>query len=99
MEKRAHSNGGRILKETRYDWRSGDADTGRRSPLSLLGQDDLHLFIAQIESGDSVPAAHASLMPDAVRQAEALLPGEIARQGEWSSCRPRPRSWSACGRT
>jgi hypothetical protein len=82
VEARARAVGGRILKETRYDWRveMWTPDVDRRY---LCGKDDLHLFIAHIEGGNSVPAAHESLMPQAVRQAEVLWPGEVTRQGEW----------------
>jgi len=82
VEVRARSTGGRILQETRYDWRL-EMWTPAVDRRYLCGKDDLHLFIAQIERGDTVAEAHRSLMPDDVRDAESASPGAVARQGEW----------------
>jgi hypothetical protein len=82
VEARARSSGGRILQETRHDWRL-EMWTPAVDRRYLCGKDDLHLFIAQVEQGDTVPEAHESLMPDEVRRAEAPSPGRVHRQGEW----------------
>jgi hypothetical protein len=82
VEARALSSGGRILKETRYDWwlEMWTPSVDRRY---LCGRDDLHLFIAQVPEGDTVVGAQESLKPDDVRRAEALSPVGVLRQGEW----------------
>jgi hypothetical protein len=82
VEARARSSGGRVLKETRYDWRL-EMWTPAVDRRYLCGRDDLHLFIAQVREGDTVADAHESLKPDDVRRAEALSPGDVQRQGEW----------------
>lgn len=82
VEAHAAANGGRIFKETRYDWRL-EMWTPAVDRRYLCGKDDLHLFIAQVEQGDTVAEAHASLMPGDVRRAEAVSPGAVHRQGEW----------------
>jgi hypothetical protein len=82
VEARAQSTGGRILKETRYDWRL-EMWTPAADRRYLCGRDDLHLFIAQVRDGNSVADAHESLKPDEVRAAEASSPGSVQRQGEW----------------
>jgi hypothetical protein len=82
VERRARLSGGRILRETRYDWRL-EMWTPSVDRRYLCGKDDLHLFIAQVRQGDTVPEAHASLMPDEVRRVAALSPGGAHRQGEW----------------
>jgi len=82
VETHAHSNGGRILKETRYDWRL-EMWTPAVDRRYLCGRDDLHLFIAQVREGNTVAEAQESLKPDIVRQAEILSPGGVQRQGEW----------------
>jgi hypothetical protein len=81
-EARAQSTGGRILQETHHDWRL-EMWTPAVDRRYLCGKDDLHLFIAQVVRGDTVPEAHESLRPEEVRRAEALSPGAVARQGEW----------------
>jgi hypothetical protein len=81
-EARALSMGGRILAETRYDWRL-ELWTPEEDRRYLCGMDDLHLFLAQVEDGATVAEAHAALKPREVREAEALWPGSILRQGEW----------------
>jgi hypothetical protein len=43
----------------------------------------MHLFIAQVQAGDSVAQAHESLKPELVRQADAVRLGSVDRQGEW----------------
>ena len=87
VEAHAQSNGGRILKETRYDWRL-EMWTPAVDRRYLCGRDDLHLFIAQVREGNTVPEAHESLKPDVVRRAEALSPQDVQRQGEWFFLRP-----------
>jgi hypothetical protein len=82
VEARAHSVGGRVLKETRYDWRV-EMWTPGVDRRYLCGRDDLHLFIAQVRDGDTVVQAHDSLKPDDVRRVEGLTPGTVQRQGEW----------------
>jgi hypothetical protein len=82
VEARAQSAGGRILKETRYDWRL-EMWTSAVDRRYLCGKDDLHLFIAQVERGDTVTEAHDSLMPQEVRIAESAGRGAVVRQGEW----------------
>lgn len=82
VEARARSVGGRVLEETRYDWRV-EMWTPSLDRRYLCGRDDLHLFIAQVRDGDSVAHAHQSLKPDEVRQAENRTPGRVQRQGEW----------------
>jgi hypothetical protein len=79
---RVRSAGGRILLETRYDWRL-ELWTPESERRYLCGKDDTHLFIAQVRAGDSVAQAHASLMPDLVKQVAAERPGSVQRQGEW----------------
>ena len=81
VEAHARSGGGRILKETRYDWRV-EMWTPSVDRRYLCGRDDLHLFIAQVRDGDTVAQAHDSLKPDEVRRVEGLTPG-VQRQGEW----------------
>lgn len=81
-EAQARLNGGRVIQETRYDWRV-EMWTPTVDRRYLCGQDDLHLFIAQVARGDTVPESHESLKPDEVRRAEALWPGAVVRQGEW----------------
>lgn len=82
VEAHARSRGGRILKETRYDWRV-EMWTPSVDRRYLCGRDDLHLFIARLSGGDTVAQAHESLKPDDVRRVEALTPGAVQRQGEW----------------
>jgi hypothetical protein len=82
VEARARSSGGRILEETRYDWRL-EMWTPAVDRRYLCGRDDLHLFIAQVPEGDTVAQAHESLKPDDVRRVEAVSPGDVLRQGEW----------------
>jgi hypothetical protein len=82
VEARARSTGGRILKETRYDWRL-EMWTPAVDRRYLCGRDDLHLFIAQVPEGDTVAQAHESLKPDDVRRAEVASPVGVLRQGEW----------------
>jgi len=82
VEAHARAGGGRILKETRHDWRL-EMWTPAVDRRYLCGSDDLHLFIAQVEAGNTVGEAHESLKPDAVRRAEAHSPGGVQRQGEW----------------
>lgn len=82
VAKRVHAAGGRILRETRYDWRV-ELWTPEFDRRYLCGRDDLHLFIAQVEVGDTVAQTHESLKPELVRQWEAARPGSIKRQGEW----------------
>ena len=74
--------GGRVLRETRYDWRV-ELWTPGIDRRYLCGRDDIHLFIAQVASGDTVAQAHESLKPAMVKQAEAAQPGCVQRQGEW----------------
>lgn len=78
-EAQAHAAGGRLLTETRYDWRL-EMWTPEVDRRYLCGRDDLHLFIAQIPRGDTVAEAHDALKPDAVRKAAA---DSVRRQGEW----------------
>ncbi len=87
LEAQLRSSGGRLLKETRYDWRV-EMWTPSLDRRYLCGRDDLHLFIAQVRDGDTVPQAHESLKPGDVRQAERLEPGSVLRQGEWFFVRP-----------
>jgi len=82
VEAQAHSAGGRILKETRYDWRL-EMWTSAVDRRYLCGRDDHHLFIAQVREGSAVTEAHESLKPDEVRRAERASPGNVQRQGEW----------------
>jgi hypothetical protein len=82
VAERVHAAGGRILRETHYDWRV-ELWTPEFDRRYLCGMDDLHLFIAQIQMGDTVAQAHESLKPELVRQREAALPRSIQRQGEW----------------
>jgi hypothetical protein len=82
VEERARASGGRIVSETRYDFRL-ELWTPAEERRFLCGMDDLHLFAAQVEEGDTVAQAHESLKPRAVREAETLWPGFIQRQGEW----------------
>lgn len=82
VEAHALAGGGRILKETRYDWRL-EMWTPSVDRRYLCGRDDLHLFIAQVREGTSVVEAHESLKPDEVRRAEASSPAAVLRQGEW----------------
>jgi hypothetical protein len=82
VEAHARSSGGRILEETRYDWRL-ELWTPSVDRRYLCGRDDLHLFIAQVPECNTVAEAHESLKPDVVRRAEALSPGGVQRQGEW----------------
>jgi len=79
---RVHAAGGRILKETSYDWRL-ELWTPAVDRRYLCGKDDIHLFIAQVQVGDTVAQAHESLKPEFVRQAEAARRGSVERQGEW----------------
>jgi hypothetical protein len=81
VEAHAHSSGGRILQETRDDWRL-EMWTPSVDRRYLCGKDDLHLFIARIR-GDTVAEAHEALKPDEVRRAEAASPEGVQRQGEW----------------
>jgi hypothetical protein len=82
VEAHARSSGGRVLKETRYDWRV-EMWTPSANRRYLCGMDDLHLFIAQVRDGDTVAQAHESLKPDDVRRVESQAPGAVQRQGEW----------------
>jgi len=82
VAKRVHAAGGRILRETRYDWRV-ELWTPEFDRRYLCGRDDIHLFIAQVQVGDTVAQAHESLKPELVKQREAVMPGSIERQGEW----------------
>jgi hypothetical protein len=82
VEAHARSRGGRVLKETRDDWRV-EMWTPSVDRRYLCGRDDLHLFIAQVRAGDTVAQAHESLKPDQVRQMESLAPKAVRRQGEW----------------
>jgi len=82
VAERVRAAGGRILLESRYDWRV-ELWTPAFERRYLCGSDDLHLFIAQVQTGDTVAQAHESLKPDLVRRAEAARPGTVARQGEW----------------
>jgi hypothetical protein len=82
VQARAVASGGRILKETRYDWRL-EMWTPSVDRRYLCGRDDIHLFIAQVREGGSVAEAHESLKPDEVRRAEARSPAAVLRQGEW----------------
>jgi len=86
-EAQARLNGGRVIQETRHDWRV-ELWTPAIDRRYLCGKDDLHLFIAQVARGDTVPEAHESLRPDEVRRAEALSAGAFVRQGEWFFLRP-----------
>jgi hypothetical protein len=82
VEERARASGGRVVSETRYDFRL-ELWTPAEERRFLCGMDDLHLFVAQVQEGDTVAQAHKSLKPRAVREAETLWPGRIQRQGEW----------------
>ncbi len=82
VETHARSSGGRILDETRHDWRL-EMWTPPVDRRYLCGRDDLHLFIAQVREGDTVAEAHESLKPQEVRREEELSPGGVQRQGEW----------------
>ena len=82
VEERARASGGRILSETRHDWRL-ELWTPIEERRFLCGMDDLHLFVAQVQEGETVAQAHESLKPRAVRELEVLWPGHILRQGEW----------------
>ncbi len=82
VEAHAAASGGRILKETRDDWRL-EMWTPSVDRRYLCGRDDIHLFIAQVREGGSVAEAHESLKPDDVRRAEANSPAPALRQGEW----------------
>jgi len=82
VEAHAQATGGRILKETRYDWRL-EMWTPAVDRRYLCGRDDLYLFIAQVGEGNAVAEAHESLKPDEVRRAESVSPGSVQRQGEW----------------
>ncbi|HSS79414.1 MAG TPA: hypothetical protein VLV54_22015 [Thermoanaerobaculia bacterium] len=82
VEERARASGGRIVSETRYDFRL-ELWTPAEERRFLCGMDDLHLFVAQVQEGDTVAQAHKSLKPRSVREAETLWPGRIQRQGEW----------------
>ena len=82
VEERARASGGRVISETRNDLRL-ELWTPSEERRFLCGMDDLHLFVAQVEEGDTVAQAHESLKPRSVREAETLWPGRIQRQGEW----------------
>jgi hypothetical protein len=82
VEERARASGGRVVSETRYDLRL-ELWTPAEERRFLCGMDDLHLFVAQVEEGDTVAQAHESLKPQSVREVEILWPGCIQRQGEW----------------
>lgn len=82
VEERARSAGGRIISETRYDWRL-ELWTPEDERRFLCGRDDLHLFVAQVQEGATVAQVHESLKPRLVQEAEARWPGRIQRQGEW----------------
>ncbi|HSS51587.1 MAG TPA: hypothetical protein VLX28_21795, partial [Thermoanaerobaculia bacterium] len=82
VEERARASGGRVISETRYDFRL-ELWTPAEERRFLCGMDDLHLFVAQVQEGDTVAQAHESLKPRPVREAETLWPGQIQRQGEW----------------
>jgi hypothetical protein len=82
MLQRVRSAEGRILDETRHDWRL-ELWTPQVDRRYLCGRDDIHLFIAQVGSGDTVAQAHEALKPPLVRRTEQTLPGSIQRQGEW----------------
>jgi hypothetical protein len=82
VEERARAAGGRILSETRQEWRL-QLWTPEEERRFLCGKDDLHLFAAQVPAGDTVAQAQASLKPRLVQDAEALWPGQVKRQGEW----------------
>lgn len=82
IEERARSSGGRVLSETRYDWRL-ELWTPAEERRFLCGMDDLHLFVAQVREGTTVAEAHESLKPRLVRDAETREPEHIQRQGEW----------------
>jgi hypothetical protein len=82
VEERARASGGRLISETRYDLRL-EFWTPAEERRFLCGMDDLHLFVAQVEEGDTVAQAHESLKPRSVRESETLWPGRIQRQGEW----------------
>jgi hypothetical protein len=82
VEERARATGGRILSETRHEWRL-EMWTPEVERRYLCGRDDVELFIAQVRGGDTVAEAHASLAPWQVRQAATAAPGRILRQGEW----------------
>jgi hypothetical protein len=82
VEERARASGGRIVSETRHDWRL-ELWTPDEERRFLCGMDDLHLFVAQVKEGDTVAQARESLKPWVVREAEAVWPGHILRQGEW----------------
>jgi hypothetical protein len=82
VEEQARASGGRILSETRHEWRL-ELWTPIDDRRFLCGMDDLHLFVAQVRDGETVAQAHESLKPRAVREREVLQPGRILRQGEW----------------
>ncbi len=82
VEEQARSSGGRILSETGNDW-TLELWTPEEQRRFLCGKDDLHYFIAQLPSGDTIGEAHEALKPEDVVQAESLWPGRIQRQGEW----------------
>jgi hypothetical protein len=82
VEERARAAGGRIVSETRHEWRL-ELWTPEEERRFLCGRDDLHLFAAQVREGDTVAQAHASLKPRLVEDAEARWPGQVRRQGEW----------------
>jgi hypothetical protein len=82
VEERARAAGGRILSETRSEWRL-ELWTPEEERRFLCGKDDLHLFAAQVREGDTVAQAHASLMPRLVQGADVRWPGQVKRQGEW----------------
>jgi hypothetical protein len=82
VEERARASGGQVVSETRYDFRL-ELWTPTEERRFLCGMDDLHLFAAQVQEGDTVAQAHESLKPRSVREAETLWPGRIQRQGEW----------------
>jgi hypothetical protein len=82
VDERARASGGRVISETRYDWRL-ELWTPAEERRFLCGRDDLHLFAAQVREGDTVAQAHASLKPRLVQDAETRWPGQVVRQGEW----------------
>lgn len=82
VEAQVGVDGGRIVSESRHYWLV-ELWTPQADRRYLCGVDDLHLFIAAVEEGETVAEAHESLKPPVVREAEERWPGGVLRQGEW----------------
>lgn len=81
-DQRARDTGGTLVGTQGGDWiieRWTSTDDRRY----LCGRDESHLFIAQVERATTVRAAHASLKPQEVRDADRSAPERTLRQGEW----------------